>query len=542
MAEVLVRPVLARESARSRLERASFGLAFGLAGTLAALLLVAPTVIVLVTSFTNAYSLRFPPPGYSTRWYEALWNDSPEILEAAQRSLEVAGIATALSTVLAVAAALALVRRRELWARVLESVFLSPLMLPTLALGLSLAMAPTLAAQDLPGTTPGLVMATAAQAATAAGPSMSLMVPRMAIVRRSSAYSTVAGVIGGATLPRLTACQIPGSCYTVRVSCNDQVAKGLLVILRHARLRNLTLASFAVLLAASAGSSVSAEPRRESSRASVSTIRQTQKAARGVDRDDCRFQHVDRLHGGGEGRFAIAEEGFEQREQIVDRRTQRSGAGQNRKVPERSRFEAQVVAGGHALLLCGRECDDGVGEAQRFRDAGADQRFVIGSRAEREDVAEQARAQVRVFDFGSRIAREGARGQELIEIIGTIAGVGIGGILRAEIAGQARQAGGVRRKMQQRDGLAVALRHADVFGKIAGGGIVQGDFVALDHVSQQQGREDLGEGSDFEQRVATHRARVALRERAVGVGVAALRIHDAGHHAGGLFFLIDAID
>ena len=91
MAEVLVRPVLARESARSRLERASFGLAFGLAGTLAALLLVAPTVIVLVTSFTNAYSLRFPPPGYSTRWYEALWNDSPEILEAAQRSLEVAG-------------------------------------------------------------------------------------------------------------------------------------------------------------------------------------------------------------------------------------------------------------------------------------------------------------------------------------------------------------------------------------------------------------------------------------------------------------------
>ena len=137
---VLVRPELARESLASRLERWSFGLAFGLAGVVAGLLLVAPTVIVLVTSFTNAYSLRFPPPGYSTRWYEALWNDSPEIVEAAQRSLEVAAIATALSTVLAVAAALALARRRELWARVLDSVFMSPLMLPTLALGLALLM------------------------------------------------------------------------------------------------------------------------------------------------------------------------------------------------------------------------------------------------------------------------------------------------------------------------------------------------------------------------------------------------------------------
>ena len=102
--------------------------------------LLAPTVIVLVTSFTSSASLKFPPPGYSTRWYEALWNDSPEIVAAAQLSLEVATMATALSTVLAVAAALALARRRAAWARFLDSVFMSPLMLPTLALGLALLM------------------------------------------------------------------------------------------------------------------------------------------------------------------------------------------------------------------------------------------------------------------------------------------------------------------------------------------------------------------------------------------------------------------
>jgi putative spermidine/putrescine transport system permease protein len=121
-----------------RLERWSFNFVFGLVGALTVFLLVAPTVIVLITSFTSAHSLKFPPAAYSTRWYEALWHDSPEIVAAAIRSLEVAAIAVAISVVLGVAAALALARRREAWARILDSIFMSPLMLPTLALGLAL--------------------------------------------------------------------------------------------------------------------------------------------------------------------------------------------------------------------------------------------------------------------------------------------------------------------------------------------------------------------------------------------------------------------
>jgi ABC-type spermidine/putrescine transport system permease subunit II len=38
---------------------------------LAVVLLLAPTVIVLVVSFTDGLSLRFPPPGYSLRWRRA---------------------------------------------------------------------------------------------------------------------------------------------------------------------------------------------------------------------------------------------------------------------------------------------------------------------------------------------------------------------------------------------------------------------------------------------------------------------------------------
>ena len=125
----------------------------GTLGAVAGTLLVAPTLIVLITSFTDAYSLKFPPPGYSVRWYVALWQESPEILSAALSSLQVAAAATALSVVLGVAAALALARRKSLWARVLDSIFMSPLMLPTLALGLALLVVFNVAGTGLSMTT-----------------------------------------------------------------------------------------------------------------------------------------------------------------------------------------------------------------------------------------------------------------------------------------------------------------------------------------------------------------------------------------------------
>jgi putative spermidine/putrescine transport system permease protein len=141
--------IRSKESLAGALERLSFRSVFGVLGVLAGLLLLAPTLVVLITSFTSGYSLKFPPPGYSARWYEALWNDSPELISAFVLSIELAALATAISAVLAVAAALALARRREAWARALEAVFLSPLMLPALAIGLSLLMLFNLAGTGL---------------------------------------------------------------------------------------------------------------------------------------------------------------------------------------------------------------------------------------------------------------------------------------------------------------------------------------------------------------------------------------------------------
>jgi len=111
------------------------GLLGGIA-TLAVLLLLAPTVVVIVVSFTNGYSLKFPPPGYSLRWYEAL-GDAWQLQFAALNSLKVAASATLLSVLLGVPAAMAIARSERAAARALDALFMSPLILPALAFGLA---------------------------------------------------------------------------------------------------------------------------------------------------------------------------------------------------------------------------------------------------------------------------------------------------------------------------------------------------------------------------------------------------------------------
>jgi len=99
-------------------------------------LLLGPTLIVVGVSFTNGLSLRFPPPGLSFRWYQAL-ADSWQLQFAARNSLVVAVFATGISIVLGVAAALAIGRTQKRWGRALDQFFLSPLILPGLAFGLA---------------------------------------------------------------------------------------------------------------------------------------------------------------------------------------------------------------------------------------------------------------------------------------------------------------------------------------------------------------------------------------------------------------------
>jgi putative spermidine/putrescine transport system permease protein len=121
-------------------DRWSYALVVGGLGAAAMVLLVAPTAIVLITSFTSAATLRFPPPGLSIQWYQALFFSSPEIVHAALISLKVAAAATFAGTVLATAAAIAITASKAGWARAADTMLMSPLLLPALALGLGLLL------------------------------------------------------------------------------------------------------------------------------------------------------------------------------------------------------------------------------------------------------------------------------------------------------------------------------------------------------------------------------------------------------------------
>ena len=109
---------------------------------LTVILLIAPTVVIFITSFTDSYSLKFPPEQMSLRWYKELLN-SPQIIGAATNSLKVAAAASLLSVLLGVPAALHLARSTRPWARFLDSLFMAPLVLPALAFGLALIMVVT---------------------------------------------------------------------------------------------------------------------------------------------------------------------------------------------------------------------------------------------------------------------------------------------------------------------------------------------------------------------------------------------------------------
>jgi putative spermidine/putrescine transport system permease protein len=120
-------------------EAASFAIAMWGLAALCFLLLILPTVVVILVSFTSGFSLKFPPPGYSFRWYAALI-DAWQLQFAASNSLKVAFGTTVLAVFLGVAAALAIARSEKWAARVLDSLFMSPLVLPALAFGLAALM------------------------------------------------------------------------------------------------------------------------------------------------------------------------------------------------------------------------------------------------------------------------------------------------------------------------------------------------------------------------------------------------------------------
>ncbi len=120
------------------------------------LFLLAPVLVVLVMSFDTQSFLSFPPQGFTFDWYASLAENS-DFLTGFQVSVVVGAGTCAAATAIGLPAALALARYRFRGENAVSNLFLSPLLVPTVVLGLALLLALTPA--GLTGSYPGLILA-----------------------------------------------------------------------------------------------------------------------------------------------------------------------------------------------------------------------------------------------------------------------------------------------------------------------------------------------------------------------------------------------
>jgi putative spermidine/putrescine transport system permease protein len=101
------------------------------------LFLVAPIVIVMITSFNDSPYMDFPPRHLSMRWYINFFS-SAHWIEPALLSLRIALIVMVSATVLGTLAAIGIVRGHFRGRQMLEMFFISPMVVPVIVLALGL--------------------------------------------------------------------------------------------------------------------------------------------------------------------------------------------------------------------------------------------------------------------------------------------------------------------------------------------------------------------------------------------------------------------
>jgi putative spermidine/putrescine transport system permease protein len=106
-------------------------------GGLTVFYLLAPTLVIVPMSFTEAEILSFPPQGFSLQWYQHMLTD-PQWSTSIVNSLIVAVLTALLATVLGTLAALGLTRGRFPGRSVVNGLVLSPLIVPVVVIAIGM--------------------------------------------------------------------------------------------------------------------------------------------------------------------------------------------------------------------------------------------------------------------------------------------------------------------------------------------------------------------------------------------------------------------
>lgn len=96
-----------------------------------------PLFMVLWISFFSQQLIIFPPKGYSLEWYKAL-ADQQQFLGSFILSLKVSLTATVLSLILGLLSSIAIVRYNFKGKKIVEMLFLSPLIVPSIITGIAI--------------------------------------------------------------------------------------------------------------------------------------------------------------------------------------------------------------------------------------------------------------------------------------------------------------------------------------------------------------------------------------------------------------------
>eukprot|EP01132_Coremiostelium_polycephalum_P016649 gene16649-20002_t len=111
-------------------------LALGFHG-LVVLFMMAPLVVVCLVAFTPENTLSLPTSGFSLRWFHAVF-ERADFIQAFYNSLVLAFVAATLATLIAVPAALAISRYQFPGRNFFSALFLSPIIIPHLVLGVAM--------------------------------------------------------------------------------------------------------------------------------------------------------------------------------------------------------------------------------------------------------------------------------------------------------------------------------------------------------------------------------------------------------------------
>jgi putative spermidine/putrescine transport system permease protein len=124
--------------------------------TLFVVFMLAPILVVCFVAFTPEGYLSFPTHTWSLRWFRAIAR-YPEFIAAFWRSLGLGALSSAVAVAISVPAALAIARYRFPGREAMSALFMSPLMIPHIVLGVAFLRFFTQV--GLGGTFAGLVLA-----------------------------------------------------------------------------------------------------------------------------------------------------------------------------------------------------------------------------------------------------------------------------------------------------------------------------------------------------------------------------------------------